>query len=387
MVGVVVLEDVKDAQPLGLQSGIGFAVHISACGVRRAVRAVGADGEDRRSGEAGDTGGCRQGKLLIASALAVACEVYDGLAAHDEGEAFFGILMVAGDFREHGARVPCGAAEAGREHLRAISQPAAFGVRGQTELADAAGHVGFHVREGLGRFLAKQLLHLRAQGQVILAGDFLGLLAGGGVRIGGAGGDHVQRIADDIRKDDGEDMRGPAELREAAAFHGGEALAHGVHLGDLRAAGQQLAGQAGELIRGDQRLFEERGAAAGEQEQDGILFGEAGDGVNGRLRPDEGILVRDRMPCLEDADVRDVALAVVVFGDHNAAVDAAAQGVAGSLGHLPGRLAGGDQDDPAAAEMGALQRLGNRCVRHSGRQRCLNDLIGIVAKRHGILPP
>ena len=86
MVGVVVGENRVQIQARGLQFGQTLVVGIAACCIRRAVGAIAADGEDRRTGNTGDAFAGRERQLLVPSAEAFSGEVNDGLAAGDEGE-------------------------------------------------------------------------------------------------------------------------------------------------------------------------------------------------------------------------------------------------------------------------------------------------------------
>ena len=66
--------------------------------------------------------------------------------------------------------------------------------------------------------------------------------AGAAVGAGRAGGDHIQRISQNVRKDNGKHLGRGAMLGKTAALYGREPLADGVDLGDLRTAGKKLAG-------------------------------------------------------------------------------------------------------------------------------------------------
>ena len=75
-----------NAAALTLQRGGGPAVHHAARGVRGAIRPVRAKGEDQDIVQSSDPLRRRKRKLLIASALSLAGEVNDRLAASKEGK-------------------------------------------------------------------------------------------------------------------------------------------------------------------------------------------------------------------------------------------------------------------------------------------------------------
>ena len=226
----------------------------------------------------------------------------------------------------------------------------------------------------------QQRERLLREAQAVLLRDGERLGAGARVRAGRAGGDHVERIAQDVGEDDGEHLRRGAELREAAALDGGEPLADGVDLDDVRAAGEQLARDVLQLRAGDERLFKQRAAAAGEQEEHGILRREPLHEVERRLRAEEGVFVRHGMAGLVAVDALDGAHHMAVFGDDDAALDAAAEAVPGGFGHLPGGLARGDEPH-AAARRDIPEGARHGLVRTDGAQRAFDDLVSILTKR------
>jgi hypothetical protein len=67
----------------------------------------------------------------------------------------------------------------------------------------------------------------------------------GGLRVenGWSRGDDVERVAEDVGDDEGDELAGLAGAGESAAFDAAELLADGVQLGDVRALGAELAGE------------------------------------------------------------------------------------------------------------------------------------------------
>ncbi len=219
----------------------------------------------------------------------------------------------------------------------------------------------------LGGFPGEQSLCLLTQLQTVLFRNGDGLLAGAGIGDCGAGGDHIQGVAQNVGKHDGEYLCRSTALGKPAALDGGEPLADGVDLHDTGTAGQQLAGNVLQLFPGDQGLFKQGAAAAGQQEQHGILFSQVGNQVQGLLGTGEGIFIGDGMACFAAGEIGDGAHDVVILGDHNTALNTLAQTVIGGLSHLPGCLTGGYQQD-SAGEFLALQGAGHGLI----RQNCLD---------------
>ena len=183
--------------------------------------------------------------------------------------------MVAGDSRQEGAGLARLAGETRGEKHRLVAQLPAGGRRSAAQLAHAAGDEGGHVGELLGRLLPQQSARCVGQAQAVAGRDLLRLRAGGGIGVRRAGGDHVQRVADDVAEHHGVDVRRGAGEGEAPALDGREALAQRVHLHDIGPAGQQLARDIGQLAGGDEGLLKERRAAAGKQEKYAVRFRQA----------------------------------------------------------------------------------------------------------------
>ncbi len=98
-------------------------------------------------------------------------------------------------------------------------------------------------------------------------------------------------------------------------------LADRVDLGDICTAGEQLTGQIGDVVQRNavQRQLKECAAAAGDQKEDSIICRQAGHKLQSAPCSCDAILVRNRMPSLDDFQMADRAFTVIVFGDHNAA--------------------------------------------------------------------
>ena len=275
------------------------------------------------------------------------------------------------------------AAQAVGQNQRLIAKGAGGGSGGGAQLAHAAGNLGFYVVQRFGRFLLQQGQHLIRHGQVVFLHDLLGLRTGRTIRVSGAGGNHIQRIAKNIRKHDGNHMGRGTQLGKTAALYAGKALAEGVDLYNIRPADQQVVGEFFQIRGGDERLFKQSGTAAGKQEQHGVLCGQPADEVQRLLGGGKAVLVRDGVPGFPDGKVGDGAFAVVVLGNDNTGINAGTQNAAGGVGHLPGTLAGGNQHNAPGTEIASFQRFADGLVRLSGGDGGLNDGVSVLAEfRH-----
>ena len=108
--------------------------------------------------------------------------------------------------------------------------------------------------------------------QIIFFLDAPGIFNCRAVRTGRTGGDHIQRIAQDIGKHHGLDLGRPAELREAAAFDGAQTLADRIDLHDVGTAGQKLTCDILQFFTADERFLEQGASTAGEHEQHGVFL-------------------------------------------------------------------------------------------------------------------
>ncbi len=304
----------------------------------------------------------------------------DGLAAGDVGKRGFAVLVALRDGGQEAARVARGAAQARRQDDGCVAERPGRLLGGGAELADAAGDVGLDVRERLRRLLRQKLQRTVGEPQAVFSHHLQRLCAGRRIGIGRAGGDHIQRIAQNVGQHDGEDLRGQAALGEPAALDRGEALAQRVHLHDVRAAGEQLLRDVRHLLRGDQRTFKQSRAAAREQEQHGIPLAQPADELQCAARGAVGILIRHGVARLEQLQRADGALDMVVFCDDCPAGDRRAQHVIGGLGHLPGGLTGSDQDEPALRLLKLLQRAAHGGIRQRVGQRLVDDGLRVLSE-------
>ena len=129
-------------------------------------------------------------------------------------------------------------------------------------------------------------------------------------------------------------------------------LADRVDLHDVRAAGEQLARDVGQLAAGDERCLEEGAAAAGEEEDHGVVRGEALHEVERGCRRAEGVFVRNGVSGFVALDARKGMFHVPVLRHDDAVRKTVAQHVACGGGHAPGGLAGGDKPNLAGGVKG-----------------------------------
>ena len=380
MIGVVVLQNSSELDALGFQRPGAAAVNVSPRRVRRAVRAVGADGEHTDLFQTPDTvcGGKR--KLLVPPAEAMAREAHNSLAARDIGELFAVPGVTARDVREENTGVARGAGEPIRQQDRAIAQLPADPIRGSAELPHAARHDALHIIERLRGLLFETGERRRREPELILPRDAQRVLACAAVRIGGAGGDGVQRIAQHVREDHRIDPRRGAKLRELPSLDGGKPLADHVHLRDVRAACEQLARDILKLLLADQRTLEERGASAGDQKKHRVPLRKRRDQLDYLAGGGVGIAVGHGVPGLKDPQLADRAFGVLILGDHDAVRDGAGERGMGSGSHLPGGLADGDQMDAFPAEIDLRKRAADGLIRQRVLQGAAIDLFGVRAQ-------
>jgi hypothetical protein len=175
-------------------------------------------------------------------------------------------------------------------------------------------------------------------------------------------------------------------LGELATFDGGEVFADGVHLMDVGAGGQELAGDGLFFGEGDagggQR--HERGGAAGDAADDevfgGGFAGEFGDALSGG----DAAFVGDGVAAFAEFGVAEGG-GVAVLDDDAAGGDAAAADLFDGLGHGGGGLAGAEEEDAFGA---AEERFVRREVSENGGlgiggfEGGVEDLPGLGSFRH-----
>ena len=237
VVGIVVLQSVKNIPARCSQCGGGAAVHIAACGIGRAVGAVTAHREHTAVFQPRKGRGSGKRKLLISPAQPFAGQVHHRFPACDKSQPFALSRMGADNGAKKAARLPGFAAEPVGKDDRLIPQlPAGIG-GGSTQFPHTAGDPGGHVVKGFRRFLRQQRPCLLRQVQPIFFRNGKRLCAGGGVRRCRAAGDHIQRVAQNIAEHDAEHPCGSAVLREPPALDCGQPFADGVHLYNVGSAG------------------------------------------------------------------------------------------------------------------------------------------------------
>ena len=214
----------------------------------------------------------------------------------------------------------------------------------------------------LGRLPVQALQRGGAEAQAVFPDDLPGLGAGGRVRRRRAGGDHIQRVAHDVRQDHRLHPRRGAPPGEPPTLYGGQPLADGVHLDDVRPAGQELVGDILKLLRRDQRLLEQRAPAAGEQEENRVLRLQTTGHFQDIPGAAKAPLVRHRVSRLAAYDAGDLAHNVAVFGQHDPAPEGPVQIPDGCGGHLPPGLAHGCQIE-VLRQADLRQRPAHRRVR------------------------
>ena len=166
---------------------------------------------------------------------------------------------------------------------------------------------------------------------------------------------------------------------EAAALHGGEALADRVDLDNIRAAGEELLGDIPQLAQRDQRLLKQRAAAAGEQEEHGVVPAQILRQREGRRGRQDAVFVRHGMPCLHEAQRRERIAQMAVFADDEAVFDGGFERPQRGRGHTPGRLADGDGKN-AAREALPFQCPLHRLVRQHGVDGGQSSRFGVGAQ-------
>ena len=188
-------------------------------------------------------------------------------------------------------------------------------------------------------------------------------------------GDDAEVVADHVGEDERDDPRGRGEACEAAAFQRREVFAHGVDLGDLRAAVEQSLRRSLEVGQGDpvgRRGQECTGPTCDDGEDERPVGGvpEQPDDAAGALDAPFG---GDRVVAGEVVDP--LALAGVV-GDDRAGVDAVTEDAFERRGDPGGGLA--PTDDDHAIEVGEIVGgVGDAETAVVDSDRRLEDALGV----------
>ena len=140
------------------------------------------------------------------------------------------------------------------------------------KLPDTADDLGGNVRQLFRRFLLQQRKRPLTERQIVFFHNSQCVCAGRAVRGCRTGGDHIRRVAQNIGKHNDLHMGGGAPLGKSPALDGGQPLADGIYLHNVRPAGKKLVRDGLQFRPLHQRLFKQSAAAAGEQEQHRILW-------------------------------------------------------------------------------------------------------------------
>ena len=318
----------------------------------------------------------RQRQFLIASALSRSGQMDHGFAAGQIGQP----LSVSGmgfqnSSKEH-ARIPGLAAQLIRQIHRLIAQLSAHLCSACTQLLHAADDLGLHIVQLLRRFLFQQRPDLIAEVQPVFPGNGNGLFRRGRIRRGRAGGDHIQRVAQNVREDHRLHLGRRAPLGKPAALDRGKTLADRVHLHDSRATGQKLLGDVLQLFSRDQRLFKQGASAAGEQEQHRVGFQQVLRHVQSRLRGQKAVLIGNRVTGLIAAHPFQRIHHMVILCNHHAVLHRHIQTFHGRGRHLPRRFTGRNNIDPSG-EYRLCQGAAHRLIRLHRRNRSADNLLRI----------
>lgn len=206
--------------------------------------------------------------------------------------------------------------------------------------------------------------HVGRHLDVVARENFQRLRRGGRVGHGRPGGDHRSFVARYIGDRVGVHAGRPAGLGQAAALDRREVLAHAVHLADVRAGAQQRL--VDRLLVGQRNAFgrqrQQRGAAAGEQEDHPVAFLEVADQLQHAAGDALAGVVRHRVRGFHHLDLAAVG-AVLVAGHHQPG-NLAFPDLFDGFGHGGGSLAGANDDGAAAAILG--QPIGQHLARVGG---------------------
>ena len=256
----------------------------------------------------------------------------------------------------------------------------------RAELTHAARDLRLHIRQCRRQRLVEECRGRGGEMQAVFFHNGVRVRRCRRVGVRGSRGDHVERVAEDVAEHDREHPRGRTMLCKAAALHRAHALSERIHCNDVRARGEQLLREISQLLCGDERLLKERTAAAREQEEHGVLCREVLRQRKCLARGGKRSLVGHGMPRLHAGDARDLAHHMIVFCNHNAAVDALPERIRRRARHLPRRLSNCDEDNPPRAEAMSPECLLHRRIRQNRCNRLLDNPVRIFSQIHDDRP-
>ena len=316
----------------------------------------------------------------------MAGQMHNGLAARDKGPSAALPCVGAGDAPKKAAGLPGLTAKAVCQQNRLVPFGAAGARSGAAQLPHTAGDFCGHVGQRFGRFLPQQGRGGGGERQPVFFRNGSGLRAGRAVRAGRAAGDHIERVTENVAEHHAVHRGGRTGQREPPALDGRQPLADRVDLDNIRAAGQKLLRDGLQLLSGQQRFFKQRTAAAGEQEQHGVVRPQTADKRQRPLGGRKAVVVRHRMPGLAAGHAGQWPPDVAVFGDDDPAVHPAQLRQCG-MRHLPRGLAR-RYEKYAPLRVKMLQSAAHRLIRQNGPDgRCPNRFCALAqALLHCVAP-
>ena len=116
MVGVILLQNVRDGNAPGGKSSAAFPVAVAARRIRGAVRSVRTEGKHGGVPKTGNLLGGGKGNLLIAAAQTGTGQMDNRFTPCYEGQRLFTGLVILSDGRKEAARIPGGTPQTVRQH-------------------------------------------------------------------------------------------------------------------------------------------------------------------------------------------------------------------------------------------------------------------------------
>ena len=181
----------------------------------------------------------------------------------------------------------CLAAELVGQQHRFISQAAADFPGGGAQFPDASVDLRMDIIQRFGSFHIQQLQRGLRHLQAVFLLNPPCVLRRGSIGAGWSGGNHVQWISQDIRKDDRFHLRRPAQLGKPSALDSAEPLPDGIDFHDIRPAGQQLSCNILQFLSGNQRFFKQSASSSRKQEQHRIFLRQVRHQIQRSLRSAE----------------------------------------------------------------------------------------------------